>query len=216
MIGKRILVGLIVALMLVLALQEAHGQQQPEDDSLVMNEPLVELNDAIPIQGRLTDETGNPVSGVFTITFAIYDVATDGYPLCQDTDSVGVDNGLFHGSMDNCTSNSIDGRQLWLGIKVGEDDEMTPRRPIYAVPYAWSLRPGANIVNTSTSSGAVGLYSASAAPAGKGLYGHALFHCHGQLARRGVWPCGCAARCRCVRIHWLGGKQWIWKDSLST
>lgn len=172
MLGKRILTGMTVVLMLVLALQEAHGQQQPEDDSLVVNELSAELNDAIPIQGMLTDDTGIPLSGVFTITYAIYDVATGGTPLCQDTDTVGVDKGLFNGSMDNCTSDSIDGRQLWLGIKVGDDEEMTPRRPIYAVPYAWSLRPGANIVNTSTSSGAVGLYTESAAPAGKGLYGH--------------------------------------------
>lgn len=184
MIGKRILTGLIVALMLVLALQEAHGQQQADDDSLVVNEPLAEMNDAIPFQGVLTDDSGNPLSGVFTITFAIYDVATGGTPLCQDTDTVGVDNGIFNGNMDSCTSSNIDGRQLWLGIKVGEDDEMTPRRPIYAVPYAWSLRPGANIINTSTSSGAVGLYTASAAPAGKGLYGHA------STTATDSWPVG--------------------------
>jgi len=31
---------------------------------------------------------------------------------------------------------------------VGSDTEMTPRRPIYPVPYAWSLRPGAYITDT--------------------------------------------------------------------
>jgi hypothetical protein len=174
--GQRMLIrASIVALLLVLVGGEIQGQgPQVHDDTPAVNEPSAELNDAIPIQGRLTDDSGSPLSGVFGIRFAIYDAATGGSLLCQDTDSVGVDNGLFSASMDNCTSSDIDGRQLWLGVKVGTDLEMTPRRPIYAVPYAWSLRPGANIVNTSTTSaGAVGLFTESTAESGKGLYGHA-------------------------------------------
>ena len=53
--------------------------------------------------------------------------------------------------MDSCTSDDIDGRQLWLGVHVlGDLEEMTPRQPIYPVPYAWSLRPGA-IIEDATS-----------------------------------------------------------------
>jgi hypothetical protein len=183
--GQRVMMcALIVALLLALALVGVQGQQQPEDGSLVVNEPLAELNDAIPIQGRLTDENGVPLDGVFDIRFAVYDVQTGGTPLCQDTDAVGVDNGLFNANLDGCTSSSIDGRQLWLGVKVGSDAEMLYRRPIYAVPYAWSLRPGASIVNTSLTSAAVGLYTASAAPAGKGLYGHA------STTSADGWPVG--------------------------
>jgi hypothetical protein len=68
--------------------------------------------------------------------------------LCEDADLVPVSNGLFNAEMDSCTGEDIDGRQLWLGIKVGGDSEMTPRQGIYAVPYAWSLRPGARISDT--------------------------------------------------------------------
>jgi hypothetical protein len=174
--GRRLLIGaLVVALLVVLTAGGTQGQgPPPEDDTAAASELAAELNDAIPIQGRLTDDSGSPLSGPFSIRFAIYDAATGGNLLCQDTDTVGVDNGLFSASMDNCTSSDIDGRQLWLGVKVGSDLEMTPRRPIYAVPYAWSLRPGANIVNTSTTSaGAVGLFTESTAASGKGLYGHA-------------------------------------------
>jgi len=53
--------------------------------------------------------------------------------------------GLFNMSMDNCIASDIDGRQLYLGITVGADPEMPPRQAIYPVPYAGSLRPGANI-----------------------------------------------------------------------
>ncbi len=48
---------------------------------------------------------------------------------------------------------------------------MTPRRPIYPVPYAWSLRPGAIISNTSTSGRGLEVWSA----AGDGHSGTALW-----------------------------------------
>ena len=143
------------------------------DGATAVLEPAAELNDVIPIQGRLTDENGAPLSGVFEMRFAIYEVASGGYALCADTDNVGVDNGLFSAHM-TCTSLDIDGRQLWLGLTVGTDVEMTPRRPLYAVPYAWTLRPGASIVNPGTAGlYEFGLYAASGAAGGRGVYGHA-------------------------------------------
>ena len=186
MLRQRVVTAaLAVALLLALSTGGAQGQGPPSVEGTPDTSVLAEeLNDAIPIQGRLTDENGVPLSGPVEIRLAIYDVAAGGDPLCQDTDTVGVNNGLFTANLDSCTSDKIDGRQLWLGVRVGSDDEMTPRRPIYAVPYAWSLRPGANIVNTSTTSGAVGLYAASAAPAGKGLYGHA------STTATDGWPTG--------------------------
>ena len=56
-------------------------------------------------------------------------------------------NGLFSTYIP-CSSSVIDGRQLYLGVQVGTDAEMTDRQPIYPVPYAWSLRPGALISDT--------------------------------------------------------------------
>ncbi|MGC9335590.1 MAG: hypothetical protein ACP5JJ_15675 [Anaerolineae bacterium] len=172
---QRFLIGaLVVVLLLALAVAVTQGQaQQPEDGTSAINEPLAELNDVIPIQGRLTDENGVPLSGVFEMRFSIYDVASGGYALCSDEDNVGVDNGLFSAHI-TCNSYDIDGRQLWLGLKVGTDSEMTRRRPLYAVPYAWTLRPGASIVNPGTAGlYEVGLYAASGAAGGRGLYGHA-------------------------------------------
>jgi len=103
----------------------------------------------IPIQGRLTDASGNPVpDGNYNITARIYNVSSGGTALCSDTDPVPVSNGLFYMDIDYCTSAILNGQQLYLGIQVGSDTEMTPRRPIYPVPYAWSLRPGAVISDT--------------------------------------------------------------------
>jgi hypothetical protein len=99
--------------------------------------------DAIPIQGRLTDNSGNPIDGFHYITFTLYNNIAGGTALCQDDDVVIVDNGLFSGYIDNCSAD-IDGKQLYLGIQVEGDEEMA-RRGIYPVPYAFSLRPGAVI-----------------------------------------------------------------------
>jgi hypothetical protein len=128
--------------------ENINGPSEPEDITAVAS--------AIPIQGRLTDDGGNPLTGIHSVTARIYDASSGGTMLCSDTDSVSVDNGLFTmylDGADGCSAADIDGKQLYLGIKVGSDLEMTPRQGIYPVPYAWSLRPGAEI--SGTISGAI-------------------------------------------------------------
>jgi hypothetical protein len=100
-------------------------------------------NDTVQVQGRLTDDAGNPVNSPVTIIGAIYDVSTGGTARCTDSDSVTPVNGLFNFALDFCTAADFNGDQLFLGITVGSDAEMTPRQEIHAVPYAWGLRPGA-------------------------------------------------------------------------
>jgi hypothetical protein len=172
---QRVLIGLLfVGLILYPAVGIAQAQPPgPDDTPSAKSGVEAAMNDVVPIQGRLTDENGNPLDGTYSIRFRIYDASTGGTVLCEDTDNVAVNNGLFNAEMDFCTSDDIDGRQLWLGVKVGSDAEMTPRQGIYAVPYAWGLRPGAQIVNTSTSTGAYGLQGESTQADGKGLYGYA-------------------------------------------
>ena len=66
-----------------------------------------------------------------------------------------VENGLFFSVIwGTCTSEEVDGRALYLGIQVGADPEMRPLQALYAVPYAYSLRPGA-IINATLSGDAV-------------------------------------------------------------
>ncbi|GAB4406550.1 MAG: hypothetical protein Kow00123_19190 [Anaerolineales bacterium] len=154
---KRILLWVfLMAVALVLAgavgLTLAQGPGE-DDDVLPQGEVNVatSLDDIIPIQGRLLDRNGNPINGTRHITMTLYDAATGGTALCTDDDDVTAVNGLFNAYMDYCTAQDLNGRQVWLGIKVGGDAEMTPRQAIYAVPYAWSLRPKAVISETSTS-----------------------------------------------------------------
>ncbi len=101
-------------------------------------------SDYIPVQGRLTDATGTPLDGNYNVTFRLYAHHTGDDPLCEQLSNLNVDNGLFSTYISGLGC-SIDGRQLYLGVQVGDDPEMTPRLFVDNVPYAWTLRPGAVI-----------------------------------------------------------------------
>ncbi len=155
--SKWILTGIaVIAVLLALAagLTLAQGPEPPgqnEEGVQPQDIGIAAVLNVIPIQGRLTDASGNPVpDGNYSITASIYGVSTGGTALCTDTDNVAVSKGLFIMNIHNCTSDDINGRPLYLGIKVGTDSEMTPRQPIYPVPYAFSLRPGAIISDSAS------------------------------------------------------------------
>jgi hypothetical protein len=107
---------------------------------------------SINYQGRLTDSAGEPLSGSYTMTFRLYEVASGGSALATDSHSVEVTDGLFNTAID-FDPEYFDGRGLWLGITVG-GEEMSPRPELRSVPYALSLKPGA-VINGSVSGGPV-------------------------------------------------------------
>jgi hypothetical protein len=126
----------------------------------------------IPVQGRLTAANGVPLSGTFTITFRLYSAVSGGVALCSDANSVSVNNGLFSSEIWGTCAGEMNGQQLYLGIEVGSDGEMEPRQPIYAVPYAWSLRPGA-VISGSVAGGAI-LHIENWDLTGRGLRAYAM------------------------------------------
>ena len=152
-LSGTIVLAVLMVLVTVTGLSKAQ-EPQPDRNNDAALSPDVSVYNVIPIQGRLTDDSGNPIDGTRVITFSLYATTYATTPLCQDDDSVAIDNGLFNAEMDWCTSEDIDGRRLYLGIEVEGDAEMTPRERIYPVPYAFSLRPGA-IISGSTSSAIV-------------------------------------------------------------
>jgi hypothetical protein len=125
----------------------------------------------IPIQGRLTDDSGNPLDGTYNMTFRLYGAYTGGTALCEDTRGVSVNNGLFSAYMEGAGC-PIDGRQLYLSVQVGDDSEMAPRQFIDNVPYAWSLRPGA-VISGSLGSNAT-LHIENWGAGGRGLRVYAM------------------------------------------
>jgi len=152
---KQILVGILVLgslLALAVGMGQAQGPEPPEGEIGVGGEvgAAAAVANRIPIQGRLTDASGNPLDGTYTINFYLYDALTGGNLVCYDNigNNVPVSNGLFTWEIfGNCGSDDITGQQLYLEIRV-EGETLSPRQPIYPVPYAFSLKPGAIISGT--------------------------------------------------------------------
>ena len=96
-------------------------------------------NSTLSYQGRLTDTSGNVVAnGTYSIRFAIYDTESDSSSLWTETKTVAVTNGIFSTTLGDNTSLTLNFNDAtyYLGIKVGSDAEMTPRRQIGAAPFA--------------------------------------------------------------------------------
>jgi hypothetical protein len=164
---------LALVLLIILSVSFASAQEGQPQREETAPEAVEAVSNYIPIQGRLTDSGGHPLDGTYNLTFRLYETSSAGTALCEDVRGVTVAGGIFSTYMraDSCP---IDGRQLYLGVEVGSDGEMTPRQFVDNVPYAWSLRPGAKVEANSSSSilylnnlgDGVGLWSASISGAG--------------------------------------------------
>lgn len=102
----------------------------------------------IPYQGRLASADGTPVTGMQNMAFSLYETPTGGTPLWQEYwiggNSVAVSDGLFSimlGSLNTDLTNIVQSHNnLYLGVTVGTDPEMSPRVQLGSVPFSiWAL-----------------------------------------------------------------------------
>ncbi len=167
-VGIVFALALAVLLLIVGGVQAGPGVTGPTASSAAVGNVV---SGTISYQGRLLDSNGDPVNGVRTITFRLYD-SPGGAAVWSQAISVSVEEGFFTAYLDGVDPGLVDGRALWLGVQLQGEAEMTPRQPLFPVPYALSLRPGAVISgglagNENTAvlyainkgSGAVGLYA---------------------------------------------------------
>jgi hypothetical protein len=141
---------------------------------------------AFTYQGQLKKSTG-PVTDVCSMAFRLYSAASAG-TLAADpiTSTVPVTGGLF--TVQLAWSSAFQGDDRWLdvAVKCSADSAyatLSPRQQITGAPYAFTLRPGANIVgnlpgwnaiyasNAATTDYSYGIRSESNAPRGRGLSG---------------------------------------------
>lgn len=94
----------------------------------------------INYQGRLTDGSGSPFDTTVAIVFSIYDAPTLGGVYWQETQpAVTVTDGLFNvllGSVEPLHDSVFRSHDRYLGVKVGDDPEVTPRTRLVSMGYA--------------------------------------------------------------------------------
>jgi len=99
----------------------------------------------INFQGVLKDSSGNLLTGNYTLTFAIYDVSTGGVALWLEAQSVAVSGGNYTAVLGSTIPLTLAfDKEYWLGLKVGAENEMTPRYQLASAPYAFSSKKAEN------------------------------------------------------------------------
>ena len=94
----------------------------------------------MPIQGFLTDAEGAPVDGDTTLTFSLYVNYMDATPVYSEDQVVLVEDGFFTVYLGQIEALDLgmftNSAPKFLGLKVGTEEEMTPRLALGSVPYA--------------------------------------------------------------------------------
>ena len=106
---------------------------------LVSSLAMADAPSTLAISGSLTTATGDTVDGTVTMTFELYDAATDGNQLFSETLVVSVANGGFIATLgETATIDLADFRDERVFVQVTVDGElpMTPRLPLTSVGYA--------------------------------------------------------------------------------
>ena len=106
-------------------------------------------------QGILTDSTtGDGRNGQFSFSFRLYDTASGGTKLWEETKTLTVTNGLLStllGDTEPFGATVRFDKQYWMSIQVENEAELSPRIPLTSVGYSFrSLR--ADTANVSVAS----------------------------------------------------------------
>jgi hypothetical protein len=96
----------------------------------------------INFQGLLTDTAGTPLAdGNYNVLFIIYDAASGGNQIWNESRSVSLVDGLFTidlGAVNPLDQSVFDTSPLYLAMQVGANPEMSPRSLLVSVP--WSIQ----------------------------------------------------------------------------
>lgn len=105
-------------------------------------------------QGSLYDNNNLPITAVKNMTFKLYKSTEGASPISgatnpnafwtEDLTSVNVTNGRFAVILGNTATLNPDdfNADVWLGVKVGSDSEMTPRQKMTSVAFALNADNG--------------------------------------------------------------------------
>jgi hypothetical protein len=105
----------------------------------------------ISYQGVLTDAAGNvKPDGNYSITFSFYDSEAGGNAIWTETKTLPTSRGLFSTSLGSQTPFGVEvkfDKPYWLGIKVGDDAELSPRVALTSSGYSFSSDVALNVAD---------------------------------------------------------------------
>lgn len=119
----------------------------------------------IPYQGRLTSADDQLLTQPTNMVFRIYNVASGGTPLWEEqwtgANNVQVNDGLFNvmlGSLTSLPAGLTNNSNLFLGITIGTDGEMSPRVQLGSVPFAMQAVniPDNSVTSAKIQNGSIG------------------------------------------------------------
>jgi len=88
----------------------------------------------------LTDASGNvKPDGAYSITFSFYENESTGDPIWTESKNLNIAKGLFSTLLGDQTpfgTNVKFDKPYWLGIKVGDEEELSPRIPLTSAGYS--------------------------------------------------------------------------------
>ncbi len=112
----------------------------------------VEVPNIINFQGYLSN-AGTPLDGSFELTFKIYDVPTAGTALWTETRTFDVSDGYYSILLGEATPIDIAfSGNIWIGVQITGESEMTPRYQIATMPYAYVAKHADSISNNTVDS----------------------------------------------------------------
>jgi len=122
----------------------------------------------INYQGRLTDDSGEPVDGSILINFKIYGSETGEDSLWwSGYQTVLVESGFFNYQLGSNNPIPPDffgpGSEPFLGIKISTDPEITPRTPITSSAFTWHSHTSDTADFANTAQNAIYAYSSNEA-----------------------------------------------------
>ena len=91
----------------------------------------------INYQGKFTNQDDTPLAGNYLVTFRFYDTSSEGKAVWEESHILTINNGIFNVLLGSLKPLDIDfNKDMWLGIEVSSDGEMTPRIKLASSAYA--------------------------------------------------------------------------------
>ena len=72
----------------------------------------------------------------YNLTFRLYYNQTSVVPLCEETQSVNVINGIFNIFLSSIETLETNYLGLWFGNQINNESELSPRMELSSLPYA--------------------------------------------------------------------------------